>query len=63
MQVIRAGEIVGDHTVLFAGPAETIEITHRAQSRDTFARGALLAAQFAAKAKPGRLYSMTDVLA
>lgn len=62
MQVIRAGEIVGDHTVLFAGPAETIEITHRAQSRDTFARGALLAARFAAQARPGRLYSMTDVL-
>ena len=63
MQVIRAGEIVGDHTILFAGPSETIEITHRAQSRDTFARGALLAARFAANAKPGRLYSMTDVLA
>lgn len=62
MQVIRAGEIVGDHTVLFAGPSETIEITHRAQSRDTFARGALRAAQFAAKAKPG-LYSMKEVLA
>ncbi len=61
MQVIRAGEIVGDHTVLFAGPAETIEITHRAHSRDTFARGALRAAQFVVKAKPG-LYSMREVL-
>ncbi len=62
MQVIRAGEIVGDHTVLFAGPAETIEITHKAQSRDTFARGALLAATYAHQVKPGKIYSMKDVL-
>lgn len=62
MQVIRAGEIVGDHTVLFAGPSETIEITHKAQSRDTFARGALLAAIFAHQAKPGKIYNMKDVL-
>jgi 4-hydroxy-tetrahydrodipicolinate reductase len=62
MQVIRAGEIVGDHTVLFAGPAETIEITHKAQSRDTFARGALMAAAFAHQAKPGKIYNMKDVL-
>ena len=62
MQVVRAGEIVGDHTVLFAGPAETIEIIHRAQSRDTFARGVLLAAQFVSKKVHG-FYSMQDVLA
>ena len=62
MQVIRAGEIVGDHTVLFAGPSETIEITHHAQSRDTFARGALLAAVFLSKKTKG-LYTMKDVLA
>ena len=62
IQSIRKGEIVGDHTVLFLGPAESIEITHRAQSRDTFARGALLAAKFVSQAKPGRLYSMADVL-
>jgi 4-hydroxy-tetrahydrodipicolinate reductase len=62
MKVVREGEIVGDHTVLFDGPAETIEITHRAKSRDTFARGALAAAVFAAKAKPGKLYTMADVL-
>jgi 4-hydroxy-tetrahydrodipicolinate reductase len=61
MQVIRAGEIIGDHTVLFAGPSETIEITHRAQSRDTFARGALLAANFLSKKENG-FYSMSDVL-
>ncbi len=61
MQVIRAGEIVGDHTVLFAGTAETIEITHRAQSRDTFAKGALKAAQFLSSKKNG-LFDMADVL-
>ena len=58
---IREGEIVGDHSVLFAGPAETIEIRHHARSRDIFARGSLVAARFAASAKPG-LYSMADVL-
>jgi len=63
MQVIRAGEIVGDHTALFGGPAETIEITHRAHSRDAFARGALTAAAFLARqGKPGRVYTMRDVL-
>lgn len=60
---IREGEIVGDHTVLFTGAAETIEVTHRARSRDVFALGALRAAAFlAAKGKPGKLYSMRDVL-
>lgn len=60
---IREGEIVGDHTVLFSGAAETIEITHRAQSRDVFALGALKAAAFLAQnGKPGKLYSMRDVL-
>jgi 4-hydroxy-tetrahydrodipicolinate reductase len=48
--------------VLFAGPGETIEITHRAASRDAFARGALLAARFAAGRRKG-LYSMGDVIA
>ena len=61
IQVVRAGEIVGDHTVLFGGPAETIEIIHRAQSRDTFARGALLAASFLSQKQAG-LYTMGDVL-
>lgn len=60
---IREGEIVGDHTVLFTGPSETIEITHRAQSRDVFALGALKAAAFLAKSgKPGKVYTMRDVL-
>ncbi len=58
---IRKGDIVGDHTVLFSGPAETIEITHRAQSRDVFALGALKAAVFVAAKKNG-LYKMRDVL-
>ena len=60
---IREGEVVGDHTVVFSGPAETIEVTHRAHSRDVFARGALKAAAFlAAKGKPGKTYSIQDVL-
>lgn len=61
IQVIRAGDIVGDHTVLFGGLGERIEITHRAQSRDTFARGALRAARWVVTQPPG-LYDMADVL-
>jgi 4-hydroxy-tetrahydrodipicolinate reductase len=59
--VIRAGEIVGDHTALFAGPGERIEITHHAESRRTFADGALRAAQWLADRRPG-VYDMEDVL-
>jgi 4-hydroxy-tetrahydrodipicolinate reductase len=58
---IRAGDIVGEHTVIFGGLGERIEFIHRAQSRETFARGALRAAQWLAKQKKG-LYSMQDVL-
>ncbi|MSR15840.1 MAG: 4-hydroxy-tetrahydrodipicolinate reductase [Gammaproteobacteria bacterium] len=58
---VRAGEIVGDHTVLFAGPGERIEITHRAENRATFAAGALRAAKWLAEQPPG-LYDMQDVL-
>ncbi len=61
IQVIRAGDIVGDHTVLFGGPGERIEVTHRASSRDTFARGALRAARWVVTRPPG-LYDMHDVL-
>ena len=61
MQTIRAGDIVGDHTVLFGGPGERIEITHRAHTRDTFARGALRAAKWVVQQPPG-LYSMSNVL-
>jgi 4-hydroxy-tetrahydrodipicolinate reductase len=58
---VRGGDIVGDHTVTFAGLGERIELTHRAHSRDTFARGALRAAKFVVKQKPG-IYSMQQVL-
>lgn len=61
MHAIRGGDIVGDHTVLFAANGERIELTHRASSRDTFAKGALRAVRFLADAKPG-LYDMRDVL-
>jgi len=61
IQTIRAGDIVGDHTILFGGMGERIEVTHRASSRDTFARGALRAAQWIVKQQPG-LYDMMDVL-
>jgi 4-hydroxy-tetrahydrodipicolinate reductase len=61
IHAIRAGDIVGEHTVMWAGPGEVIELTHKALSRATFAGGAIQAAKFAAKAKPGK-YSMEDVL-
>lgn len=61
IQTIRAGDIVGDHTILFGGMGERIEITHRASSRDTFARGALRAARWVVRQHPG-LYDMMDVL-
>ncbi|MEK6561224.1 MAG: 4-hydroxy-tetrahydrodipicolinate reductase [Nitrospirota bacterium] len=61
VQSIRAGDIVGDHTVMFCGTGERIEITHRAQSRDNFARGAVRAAMWVVKQKPG-MYDMLDVL-
>jgi len=58
---VRGGDVVGDHTVYYLGPGERIEITHRAHSRETFARGALRAAGFLLQQKPGR-YTMRDVL-
>ncbi len=58
---LRGGSVVGDHTVIFAGPDERVELTHRAQSREIFARGAVRAALWA-KDRPSGLYSMTDVL-
>src|SRR5580704_191761 len=58
---IRAGDAVGDHTVIFGGQGERLELTHRAQSRDSLARGALRAAGWLATRKPG-LYTMRDVL-
>ncbi len=61
MQTVRAGDIVGEHTVIFGGMGERLEVTHRAHSRDNFARGALRAALWVVKQKPG-LYDMQDVL-
>jgi 4-hydroxy-tetrahydrodipicolinate reductase len=61
LHAVRGGDIVGEHRVLFAGPGESIEVVHRAHSRETFALGALRAARFAAGAKAG-LYTMIDVL-
>jgi 4-hydroxy-tetrahydrodipicolinate reductase len=58
---IRGGDIVGDHTVLFAGNGERIEITHRSSSRATYAEGSLRAARFLAGRASG-LYGMSDVL-
>lgn len=62
IHAVRGGDIVGDHTVMFAGTGERLELTHRASSRDVFVRGALLAAQFVVEHEHG-LYSMQDVLA
>ena len=58
---VRAGDFVGDHTVLFATDGESVELSHRATSRDTFATGALRAAAWVCGREPG-LYSMRDVL-
>lgn len=58
---IRGGDVVGDHTVIFANNGERVELTHKASSRDTFANGALRAAAWVVKQKPG-IYDMQDVL-
>ena len=58
---LRGGTVTGDHSVIFAGPMERIELTHRAEDRTMFAQGAVKAALWARDRKPG-LYSMTDVL-
>lgn len=61
MHAIRGGDVVGDHTVIFATDGERIELTHKASSRETFAKGALRAVKFLQKNKAG-LYDMQDVL-
>lgn len=61
MHAIRGGDVVGDHTVIFAANGERVELTHKASSRETFARGAIRAAKWAATQRPG-LYDMQDVL-
>jgi 4-hydroxy-tetrahydrodipicolinate reductase len=61
MHAVRGGDVVGDHTVMFAGIGERVELTHKASSRETFARGALRAAKWGRSQAPG-LYDMQDVL-
>jgi len=58
---LRGGDVVGDHTVMYAGPGERVEISHKASSREVFANGAVRAALWACTQKPG-LYAMKDVL-
>ena len=58
---VRGGDVVGDHTVIFAAAGERVELTHKASSRETFANGALRAAEWVVQQKPG-LYDMQDVL-
>ena len=58
---LRGGDVVGDHTVVLAGPGERLELTHRASSRETFARGAIRAARWIV-GRPAGLYGMADVL-
>jgi 4-hydroxy-tetrahydrodipicolinate reductase len=61
IQALRGGDVVGDHTVYFLADGERLELTHRATSRDNFARGAIRAAKFVARKPPG-LYDLQDVL-
>lgn len=61
MHALRGGDVVGDHTVIFASTGERLELTHKASSRDAFAKGALRAAKWACK-QPAGLYDMQDVL-
>lgn len=61
MHALRGGDVVGDHTVIFATQGERVELTHKASSRETFAKGAIRAVKFLAGTKPG-LYDMQDVL-
>ncbi len=58
---LRGGDVIGEHTVIFAGLGERLELTHKATSRDIFAKGALVAVEWAAK-KPNGFYSMRDVV-
>ena len=61
VHAIRGGDVVGDHTVIYAAQGERVELTHKASSRETFARGALRAARWA-HGRPAGLYDMQDVL-
>lgn len=61
VHALRGGDVIGDHTVIFAGDGERVELTHKASDRAIFATGSVRAAHWAAKQKPG-LYGMEDVL-
>jgi 4-hydroxy-tetrahydrodipicolinate reductase len=61
VHALRGGDVVGDHTVVFANTGERVELTHKASSRETFAGGAVRAARWLA-GKPAGLYDMQDVL-
>lgn len=62
VMTLRGGDVIGDHTLMLAGPGERLELTHRSTDRGLFARGALRAARWVATQKPGRRYTMRDVL-
>jgi 4-hydroxy-tetrahydrodipicolinate reductase len=61
IHALRGGDVIGDHTVMFAALGERVELTHKASDRSIFARGALRAAQWVVHQKPG-VYDMQDVL-
>jgi 4-hydroxy-tetrahydrodipicolinate reductase len=61
VHAVRSGDVVGEHRIIFGTLGDSIEITHRASTRDIFAKGSITAAQWIAKAKPG-LYTMLDVI-
>ncbi len=61
IQTLRFGDVVGEHTIIFGASGERIEFTHKASSREVFARGALRAAEWIVGKPPG-IYSMNDVL-
>ncbi|UCD01611.1 MAG: 4-hydroxy-tetrahydrodipicolinate reductase [Promethearchaeota archaeon] len=62
VHAIRGGDIVGDHTILYAGPGERIELKHQAHSRECFANGAIKAIKFIMKQQENRIYAMNDVI-
>jgi 4-hydroxy-tetrahydrodipicolinate reductase len=62
IHAVRLGDVVGEHTVVFAGNKERIELTHRAHSREAFAEGSLAAIRYVAGRKDGRVHSMAEVL-
>jgi len=62
VHAIRAGDIIGDHTILYAGSGERIELKHQAHSRECFANGAIKAIKFIVRQNENRIYSMKDVL-